>query len=146
MSNTIDIQIGGNNTMETLTYYWVAKFTDGTLWQFKDGKEHKFQEVLDRSDKLLAFYLVDKTGVAKFTVDLIDGYVSCGNSPVTVATSCAVRLIYFRRNRVELGEDLIEKSRNIIYCLGYQYNDNSGANHKVILYIDSNGNWVVKGE
>jgi hypothetical protein len=54
-----------------------------------------------------------------------------------------IRLIYFRRIKIEIGEkDLKEKSRIITYHLGYQYLQN-GKNRQIILQIDEEGNWVL---
>jgi hypothetical protein len=147
MSNTIDLDLESVNKMNTLSFHWIATFDDGCIFQFEDGKENKFQEVLDRITVLRSFTLKHKdTGLA-FTVDLTKGLVYLGKNKYLaeefVKQKNNIRLIYFRRNRVELGEKGNQLSHMVFYFLGYQYVDNAGNNHKVIMQIDSEGNWVL---
>jgi uncharacterized FlaG/YvyC family protein len=81
-----------------------------------------------------------------FIVDLKRGLIKTLDSqePETIELKENIRLIYFRRNIVEIGEhDLKEKSRIIKYHLGFQYNDKFGNNRQIVLIIDKNGNWYL---
>jgi len=149
MDNSISIDLNsGNNPMDSLTFYWMAEFKNGVIFQFEDGKEHKFQEVKDRINELEFFHLYHKDGMSNinFIVDLKRGLIKTLDSqePETIELKENIRLIYFRRNIVEIGEhDLKEKSRIIKYHLGFQYNDKFGNNRQIVLIIDKNGNWYL---
>lgn len=147
MSNTIDLGLESINSMDALSFHWVAIFDDGCIFQFEDGKENKFQKVLDRITALKWFTLKHKTTGLAFTVDLVRGVILFGHGQNVATefdkTKSNIRLIYFRRNKVELGEKGEKLSHTIIYFLGYQYSDNVGNNHKVIMQIDKDGNWIL---
>ena len=53
------------------------------------------------------------------------------------------RLIFFRRHKVEMSENCIEKSHLITYHIGLQYLDSHKNNRQIILQIDNEGNWVL---
>ena len=78
MDNSISINFSsGNNPMDSLTFYWMAEFNNGVIFQFEDGKEHRFQEVLDRINELEFFHLYHKDGMTNtnFIVDLKKGLI-----------------------------------------------------------------------
>jgi hypothetical protein len=123
----------------------MAKFEDSILFQFDNGKENRFQLVKDNLDKLLFFHLYHKDGNKRFIVDLKNGIIKYNSSslPEIKEEKYNIRLIYFRRHTIKIGEvDLKEKAHQIIYHLGLQYNDKNGNNHQIILKIDSEGSWV----
>jgi len=149
MSNSIDINLEGTHSRESLLFHWYAKFSDGTnleQFNFETGKEIRFQEVKDNFDKLEYFILYNKEKV--FTVDLLNGFIyfnkELKEKQEQLEKKENIRLIFFRRHKVEIGTvDLKEKKHEIIYHLGYQYLDKNGYNNKIILQIDSEGNWVL---
>jgi hypothetical protein len=147
MDNTMDIKLNSeNNPMISLSFTWVAIFSDNTkIEQFENGIENKFQLVKDKFDKLAYFNLTDKKG-HMFTIDLINGRIGYNYLllPYLEKTNKQnVRLIFFRRHRVEIGtQDLKEKFHKITYHLGFQYLKD-GKNQKIILQIDEQGNWVL---
>jgi len=149
MSNTIDLNLeSGNNNMDSLSFYWMAEFDNGVIFQFENGKEHRFQEVLDRINELEFFHLYHREKDIRFIVDLQKGLIKfndCGE-PNIVEKKENIRLIYFRRRKIEIGtQDLKEKSHTIQYHLGFQY-IKDGKNQKIILIIDEVGNFIVIGE
>jgi len=146
MSNSIDINLNsGNNPMDSLSFYWMAEFNNGVIFQFEDGKEHKFQEVKDRMNELEFFHLYHKKLDLRFIVDLKRGLIKFNDceEPIVVELKENIRLIYFRRVKIQIGEnDLKEKSRVINYHLGLQYLKD-GKNMKIILIIDEKGSWIL---
>ena len=146
MDNSISINLNsGNNPMDSLTFYWMAEFKDGVIFQFEDGKEHKFQEVKDRMNELEFFHLYHKKLDLRFIVDLKRGLIKFNDceEPIVVELKENIRLIYFRRVKIQIGEnDLKEKSRVINYHLGLQYLKD-GKNMKIILIIDEKGSWIL---
>jgi len=148
MDNTISINLNsGNNPMNSLTFYWMAEFKNGVIFQFEDGKEHKFQEVKDRINELEFFHLYHKDGMSNinFIVDLKKGFIKTLDSqePETVEPKENIRLIFFRRHRVDLNNSGKEIGHSIMYHLGFQYNDKLGNNRQVVLKIDNVGNWII---
>jgi hypothetical protein len=147
MDNTISINLGDDNTMESLDFHWTAGFKDGTdLMQFNEDKtENKYQLVKNRMNELTIFYLYNKDLSKIFIVDLIKGLVGCGwtKNVELKEEKQNIRLIFFRRHNKEITENCIEKSHIITYYLGFQYNDKNGNNRQVVLIIDSKGNWTL---
>ena len=135
--------------MNKLIFEWVAIFDDGTkLYQYDGEKENLFQEVKNRFDNLIFFNLTNKEGKL-FTVNLREGLIGYNDLIMPYRKSNEqkdnVRLVYFRRHKVEIGiKDLKQKSHIIEYHLGMQYNDKEGNNHKIILIIDQEGNWFLE--
>ena len=147
MSNTIDLNLGGNNSMEPPTFIWIALFKDNSkIEQYENETEHKFKEVQDKINELAYFNLTDKKG-HMFTVDLINGRIGYNYLPLSYLEAITdknnIRLIFFRRHRVEITESNIEKSHTIEYHLGLQYQDLEKRNHKIILIIDESGSFTI---
>ena len=148
MNSIINQNLGGdNNPISSLSFHWSAIFKDGSkISQFEEGIEHRFQEVRDRFSELAYFNLTNHKGKL-FMVDLINGLIGYNYLALPYVESKEkkknVRLIFFRRHKVELSTDLKEKNHNIIYHLGFQYNDSEGKNRKIILRIDKEGNWIL---
>jgi len=135
--------------MNKLTFFWSVIFQDGSkIEQFnEDGSENKFQLVKDRFNELAYFNLKNNAG-KMFSVNLIEGLIGYNRLefPYIEAKEkkSNIRLIFFRRHRVEIGtQDLKEKKHEIIYFLGFQYLDKNENNQKIILQIDSEGNWIL---
>ena len=129
---------------------WLAIFKDGTeIPQFKDdGSENRFKIIIDKFDELKYFILDYKEKCIQFVVDLEKGLITNSfeqliNVPQEDKNN--LRLIHFRRHKVEIKENNIENSHTIVYYLGYQYNDGKDSNRKVILQIDSEGNFIIEG-
>jgi len=153
MSNSIDLNLGSeDNHMDSLSFYWKSRFIDNSeISQFnKEGKETLFKEVKDKFNSLTYFYLIHKSLPICFTVDLINGLIFYNNHQKIdlnlIEKKENIRLIYFRRHTVELTESLEQNSHTITYHLGIQWNDKLGNNKKIILQIDSEGNWILLGE
>jgi len=134
-----------NMNNNSFSFTWKAFFSDSSiLEQFENGIENKFQLVKDKFDKLIRFSLVNKDYSQCFTVDLQNGliiYNNYKNIEDNKKENC--RLIFFRRHRVEFGSNLQELGHNIIYFLGFQYNTEDNQNKKIILQIDSVGNFII---
>lgn len=135
--------------MLELSFHWNAIFKDGSMIrQFDEyGIEYRFQKVKDRFDDLAFFNLTNNKGIM-FTVNLLEGIVGCGDLAIpyreTKNIKRNIRLIFFRRHKIEIIENNLEKSHNITYHLGFQYNDEKDNNHKIILIIDSEGNFIIE--
>jgi len=148
MSNSIDLNLGKeDNSM--LSFHWFAIFKDGTqIFQFdKDSKEHRFKEVKDRFDDLMYFSLSNHKGKL-FTVDLKQGIIGYNDLVFPYRESKEIkkniRLIFFRRHKVQIGDNGKEQSHYITYHLGFQYNDEKDNNRKIILQIDEEGNFIIE--
>jgi hypothetical protein len=149
MTNSIDINFNsGNNPMNSLSFTWNAILKDGIhIFQFdKDGTEHKFKEVQDKLNDLVYFNLTNNNG-KMFSVNLTNGLIGYNRLEFPYIEieeeKKNIRLIFFRRHKVEITEKSIEKSHTITYHLGFQYNDKLGNNQKIILQIDEQGNWIL---
>lgn len=139
-----------DNPMNSLSFVWQALFEDGTqINQFDSNEiEYRFQEVVDRFDKLAFFNLTNKAG-KMFTVNLQEGLLGYNDLVISYRKSEEekrnIRLIFFRRHKVDLNAQLEELNHNIEYHLGYQYNDNEGKNRQITIIIDKDGNWYLGG-
>lgn len=148
MSNSIDLNLREGNSIPNLSFIWIARFKDDTIiHQYENNTEHRFQEVLNRFSDLTYFTLYNKCGKV-FTVDLINGLIFYDNhlkieDDLLQEKRNNIRLIFFRRHRVLLTEKRIEKNDEIIYFLGFQYQDNQLNNRKIILQINSEGRFIV---
>ena len=151
MVNTMDINVREADKTSSLQFYWLAELKNGSIvMQFENGIENLFQEVKDRFDELKYFVLYNKNYIYnRFTVDLEkgkiyfqDGYLLSSKDSSTQEKK-NIRLIYFRRHKIDFGNNLEEQNHSIVYFLGLQYNDLRGNNYKLILQIDSQGNWSL---
>jgi hypothetical protein len=144
MDNSISISLGGDNSMSNLSFYWMAEFNNGVIFQFENGIEHRFKEVQDRIKELEFFHLYHKKLDLRFIVDLKRGIIKFNNceEPTTVEPKENIRLIYFRRHRVTMNQTGKESGHVITYHLGLQYNQN-GYNRQIVLKIDDQGNWIL---
>lgn len=147
MENSISVDLKSTNSIDTLQFHWIAEFQDTSyIMQFEDGQEHLFSEVRNRMNELKYFCLYNKDNMVynRFTVDLEKGQIYYNNGSLIsysdiIEEKKDIRLIFFRRHTVVLGE-----SHNICFFLGLQYNDKSGNNRKIIFQIDKQGNYTVR--
>jgi hypothetical protein len=137
------------NSKPELNLVWTAYFEGELVINQYDGdNENRFKEVQDRFDKLVGFELVHKFKPLRVYVHIRRGLIFINQEvtpidEITKETKSNIRLIYRRRNKVEMsirGEIL---SHDLKYLLGYQYNDKDGFNHQVILTIDQEGNIAI---
>ena len=147
MSNSIDLNLGKeNNSM--LSFHWVAIFKDGIkIAQFDEkGVEHRFQEVKDRFNDLILFYLISKN--QQFVVNLVSGTIDNYDTVPPLHDSKEIkkniRLIFFRRHKVTMGDNGKKQNHTITYHLGFQYNYEDGKNRQTILKIDEEGNFTIE--
>jgi hypothetical protein len=135
-----------SNSISSLSFSWIAFFDNGeTINQFDETGEHKFKEVQEKITNLAYFNLTNHKGKF-FTVDLINGRIGYNYSPLPYLEKIEkenIRLVFFRRHKVEISGKGKELSHNIEYHLGLQWNDKKGNNHKIILQIDEQGNWLI---
>jgi hypothetical protein len=149
MDNSISINLEGTHSRDSLSFHWTAIFKDSTkINQFdEDGTEHSFKEVKEKFNEL-AFFNLGNNKERTFSIDLLTGIIGCNAIVCSYSNAIEkkenIRLIYFRRNRIEIGtQDLKCKKHDITYFLGVQYLDKFENNQKIILKIDSEGNWVI---
>ena len=149
-----------------LTLPWTARFKDGNVIHQYDQvnnkstvptelvhKENLFQEVLDRQDDLVLFFLVNQKNKEVFLVDLINGCISktIENSEMLYPRADMLRkdqyeyrLIYFREVCKKFGTNMKQIGTDtIVYFVGFQYTDENGKNHKRMIKIQEDGKWVV---
>ncbi len=144
-SNNIEI----NNSISNLSFLWTAIFSDGTkIKQFnEDGSENRFQLIKDKFDSLQYFILEDKEKSIQFIADLKKGLISTTfnntEKQESIGNKNNLRLIFFRRHTITMTESGNQQSHTIVYHLGLQWNDNLGNNQKIILKIDSEGNFII---
>jgi hypothetical protein len=158
MDTTTNQNLGDSNSIPSLSFIWKVQFSDGTILnQFDELGEHRFQEVKDRFNELSYFYLIHKNLPIGFIIDFKNGLIFFNNQkiePKLITKKVNIRPIFFnetsplmRRHFVKIGmKDLKEKQHEIFYFLGIQWNDEKNNNHKIILQIDENGNFIVTGE
>ena len=134
-----------------LDLVWFAFMSNGdVIRQFEDAEqkvEHRFQEVLDRSNELTAFCLVNIHSDRVYAVDLERGSIQIytekprhkAEQEVLGAVGPKYRLINFRRIERDMtwnGGPLKEKGAcRIQYFLGYQYTEADGRNFKKLIQI-----------
>lgn len=135
--------------MLNLKLHWTAIFKDGSEISQIDGNgtEHLYKEVQDKIDQLDKFYLVHVTKDFKALVDLTQGLIFINGKDADVSSALKqekfnIRLIFFRRHTVQITNS-IETGHNIIYFLGYQYNDKDGHNHQSLIQIDQDASLIV---
>lgn len=134
--------------MNSLSFTWVAIFQNGIkISQFDEkGQEHRFQEIKDRFKDLVYFNLTNRQGKL-FQINLLQGIIGYNDILFPYRESKEIkkniRLIFFRRHTVTLGENAAEQNHNIEYYLGFQFNDEKGNNRKIILIIDQEGNFII---
>jgi hypothetical protein len=149
MSNTIDLNLGDNNPMESLSLYWKAELKNGeVINQFDNNLDKNYARVKENLINLRWFILYDKNNFnKKFMVDLENGFIYTNNiiqdfaEVQTKIEKKNIRLIYCRRKRIKIGNNKPELT--IRYILGFQYNDTFGYNRKIVLQIDESGNWIL---
>jgi len=134
--------------MQPLNLIWVAKFKDDSfIQQFEEDKEHLFKEVQDRFSELKSFSLIHNHKDFVATVDLEKGIIYCNLFQPIIAEEFQglknnLRLIYFRRRRLEYTSDFKKVNTSILYFLGFQYNDEFGKNRKIMIQLDQDGNII----
>jgi hypothetical protein len=137
--------------MSNLSFYWIAIFKDGTrINQFnEDGSENMFQLIKDRFDELGYFNLTNMKGKL-FTVSLLNGLIGYNDLVLPYREAKerkdSIRLVYFRRHRVEMTDNGIKKSHTIEYHLGLQWVNSNNENRNIILQIDENGDFIIDGK
>jgi hypothetical protein len=141
----------GNNSIIPYSFIWTAQFKEKNelcQFDFETGKENSFKEVKDNFNQLIYFILWNKEKV--FRVDLINGIIffntetQCKIDPDLLKEKKEnIRLIYFSRHTMKMSSAGQEINHNLIYFLGFQYRDNNGFNRKIILQINSNGEFVI---
>jgi len=127
---------------------WLAIFKDGTkINQFnEDNSENRFKIILDKLAELKYFILDFKEKNIQFIVDLEKGLITNSFKQlinIYPKNKNNPRLIHFRRHQIKMSINGKEKSHKIEYHLGIQWQDSEKRNHKIILIIDSEGNWIL---
>lgn len=146
----MDLEMKIAHSMDTLEFHWFAFFDDGSeLRQFssREAEETPFKEVQEKLHKLSLFILKHRFKDIQFSVDVKNGIVCSDDTAILdsnlVKSANKIRLVYCRRNTIQFGSKMQQLSHTIQYILGYQYNDDSGLNHKAVIKIDSDGTWVI---
>ncbi len=115
-------------------FFWVAKYTDNTLFsQLKDdGTQNLFKDI--QIDKLQSFHIIDGETEAGF-IDVLEGVVGLKKVQMTFGKHDSNRLIYFRRERRFLTDDNEELFPQTIHVIGLQATLD-GHNRKVMFGIN----------
>ena len=131
-----------------LNLVWKALFNGSTeLNQFNNEKENKFKQVQERFKDLIFFELIHVYKPLRIRVDLRRGLIFINNINFVASEICSerknIRLIYFRRNKIDINFTSNISKHDVYYFIGFQYNDRFGKNHKILLNIDQDGNIVI---
>ena len=133
-----------------LNFLWKATFDDDSVVsQFNsDGTENKFKIVQDKFDDLTYFELRSTLNKTIINVDLINGFIILNDYKFDIPEDIKkqkhnIRLIYFRRNKIDINIKGEVLRRTVSYFIGYQYNDLQGKNRKVLVNIDQDGNMIL---
>jgi hypothetical protein len=144
MSNTIDSkEIKLDNTMFNYVFLWKAKLYDNTCFYQEDGADYNKQ--VKNNINLKEFSLYSKDLQKIFIVNLEHGYIS--SSKLNIQSDdkkLNIRLIYFRKGT--LITDFKTQNLSYVQNLGLQWNDIKGNNHKIIMQILENGDFLIEGE
>jgi hypothetical protein len=108
---------------------------------------------LNRTEQLKIFALKHVDKPLSIEVNMERGFLLIINQnkeinfpSMEVVDKNNIRLIFFRRHFVvSNSQDMTNSTDTIIYFIGYQYTDDKGKNHKVILQLDEFGNIIVGG-
>jgi len=127
---------------------WHAYFNDNThidQYNVVTNTENPFQTVLDKFDKLVLFELTHLYKPLTIKVDVLNGNILINNSTFILNKypKHNIRLIYFRRNKVDIDVKGEAFNHRVFYFIGYQYNTSKGENRKVILVVDQEGNMSI---
>lgn len=119
--------------MNNKAYSWKAIYKDSSVFeQFdSDGSENRFGDI--NLDELDVFIVRGPVDVNAYQVNVNKGIFSINGQLFYFGEYDSNRLIYFRRNRVNLGVDFISDS-DTIHCLGIQATVD-GSNKKLIFGI-----------
>lgn len=133
-----------------LKYFFTARFRDGSSYHQNmmdvstiDPKRSCFYDVLQREDELMWFSL--DNGENYYKVDITDGHFEVNGTPFrmhdTAIPLINMRLIFYRQREVTMTGDrwdsMVQQSENgIVYCIGWQANDEKGNNIKRIMEIE----------
>jgi hypothetical protein len=99
-------------------YNWVVYYADGSkLTEKKEDGTLRSTQDIDRS-KLKIFQLFDGE-VLKYSLFLKEGQ----------------RFIFRRRKTINCASQVLD----IVYLIGYQFNDTTGKNYKVLNYVHIDG-------
>lgn len=134
--------------MLKLKFTWVAEFSDNsTISQFTpEGQEVLFQEVRDRFSDLTSFTLNHTEKSIAVRVDLTQGivYVNDVQQPLDESENKNnIRLIFFRRHRVDMSMNGQEMNHGIFYFIGFQYLDDQNNNVQKFIQLDQEGNILL---
>lgn len=136
----------------TLKIHWLAQFSDGSqLKQFEtNGKENLFRGVLNRQNDLVKFILFHTEKSLRLTLDLKLGVIYINDIQMpqpellsNVDDRNSKRLIHFRRRKMEINLSGKKIKQDIIYFLGYQWNDKTGKNFKKLIQISESGDLII---
>lgn len=119
--------------MNNKPYSWKAIYNDKSSFeQFtSDGTENVFGDI--DLEELDVFIISSSTDINAFQVNVNKGVFSVNGQIIYFGEYSSNRLIYFRRNRVNLGVDFISDS-DVVHCFGIQATVN-GVNKKLIFGV-----------
>lgn len=144
----MDINLGGDNSISNLSFYWRAILKDGKKINQIEGK--LFKEVRDNFSNLAYFILYHKEKDIKFTVDIAQGLIYFGSPKILESDNRLikkrenVRIIHKRIQREFVSTQNFQTiEMKVNYLLGLQYNDEEGKNRKILMQIDENGDFII---
>jgi len=119
-------------------YEWTAIYSDfSELKQFNNGKEMLFKDI--DQERLIAFRIDSMNG--SIVVDLVNGLIMCNGMvlefPELYDLKQKYRLIYFRRNSVDISIGGSQLNKSVVHNIGYQVTIN-GVNKQIILSVSEN--------
>jgi len=139
-----------------LDYLFVADFQDGSRY-FQTPADASvvhpltrsaFWDVLQRFEEVKQFTLIDRHGQHEHTVNLDDGHFKTDGKIIPCPRNDLhnFRLIYFRRTEQKLEQEVRKhhpKPYVVGYFIGWQANDPTDQNYKMVLEIPPLGRGAV---
>lgn len=124
---------------------WKAVYgDDDSLHQFSGDQEHLFKEI--DLDRLLVFRLEDTDYKVVIDVDVLCGVISVNGVIVGEPACRGVKLIYFRRNKVDLNVGARGITSGLpeieFHAVGFEYIDGDMKTKRYIRYINNTINMV----
>lgn len=128
-----------------LKYLFTVEYKDGSTYKqneqdvsFQDSSRSCFYDVAQRLDEVIKFSISGENNT--FLVDMSDGSFEVNGTSFYMhdrdLTLRDARLIFYRQHTHKVNASCEELSHDIVYCIGWQANDEKGNNIKRIMEID----------
>lgn len=123
--------------------YWLSIFKDESkIFQYSDNKENPFSLVLEKINNLKEFILF--IDYIEYKIDLIKGIIYKNNNILYDFFNFKdFKLVYFKRNFINIGYGFNNINHNYTYFLGLKYNNQFNTEKEFLIEIDLEGNYKI---